>query len=122
MQAVSKGDVDIQLKVLQAVLVILTIGPVNGGLLGDVRLIFCHVYVRDCSVRRLMTNPPFARQVFRIVFELRDSRIPVVSSTAAASLRQGVMVTFDKIIAEDDALKTGTCSTQGQFAASVPAT
>ena len=39
MQAVSKGDVDIQLKVLQAVLVILTIGPVNGSLLGDVSLV-----------------------------------------------------------------------------------
>lgn len=52
------------------------------------------------------------------MFDLRDSRIPVVSSTAAASLRQGVMVTFDKIIAEDDAIKEGTCSTQGERAQS----
>ncbi|KAL7417221.1 hypothetical protein BDY24DRAFT_377122 [Mrakia frigida] len=81
--SVINQGVDIQLKILQAVLVILT-GPVNGTLLGD---------------------------AFRLVFELRDSRIPVVSSTAAASLRQGVMVTFDKIVAEDETLKNGTCST-----------
>ncbi|CDZ97552.1 Uncharacterized conserved protein [Phaffia rhodozyma] len=72
--SVVNQGVDIQLKVLQTILVILTTAKIHGSLLGE---------------------------AFRICFELRGSRMPVVSSTAAASLRQGVMVIFDKISLED---------------------
>ena len=40
LQSVINQGVDIQLKILQAVLVILTIGPVNGFLLGDVSRLY----------------------------------------------------------------------------------
>ncbi|KAG9017683.1 hypothetical protein FRB90_000273 [Tulasnella sp. 427] len=69
--SLSQG-VDIQLKVLQALLSLLTNYPdVHDELLGDA-LLLC--------------------------FRLQDSRIAVVSSTAAATLRQLVMFVFDKVV------------------------
>ncbi|KAG8975493.1 hypothetical protein FRC05_005562 [Tulasnella sp. 425] len=69
--SLSQG-VDIQLKVLQTLLSLLTNYPdVHDELLGDA-LLLC--------------------------FRLQDSRIAVVSSTAAATLRQLVMFVFDKVV------------------------
>ncbi|KAG8736515.1 hypothetical protein FRC10_009226 [Ceratobasidium sp. 414] len=71
--SISQG-VDIQLKILQTLLSLLTNFPdIHDDLLGEA-LLLC--------------------------FRLQDSRIAVVSSTAAATLRQLVMFIFDKLIAE----------------------
>ncbi|KAG9118878.1 hypothetical protein FRC07_006393, partial [Ceratobasidium sp. 392] len=71
--AISQG-VDIQLKILQTLLSLLTNFPdIHDDLLGEA-LLLC--------------------------FRLQDSRIAVVSSTAAATLRQLVMFIFDKVITE----------------------
>ncbi|KAG8789976.1 hypothetical protein FRC12_013030, partial [Ceratobasidium sp. 428] len=71
--AISQG-VDIQLKILQTLLSLLTnFSDIHDDLLGEA-LLLC--------------------------FRLQDSRIAVVSSTAAATLRQLVMFIFDKVIAE----------------------
>ncbi|KAH7341760.1 hypothetical protein B0J17DRAFT_647820 [Rhizoctonia solani] len=71
--SVSQG-VDIQLKILQTLLSLLTNFPdIHDGLLADA-LLLC--------------------------FRLQDSRIAVVSSTAAATLRQLVMFIFDKVVVE----------------------
>ncbi|TFY73222.1 hypothetical protein EWM64_g10790, partial [Hericium alpestre] len=67
--------VDIQLKLLQTLLSLITNFPdVHGRLLGDA-LLLC--------------------------FKLQESRIAVVSSTAAATLRQLVMFVVDKVVDED---------------------
>ncbi|KAG8920589.1 hypothetical protein FRC02_000807 [Tulasnella sp. 418] len=67
--------VDIQLKVLQALLSLLTnYTDIHDELLGDA-LLLC--------------------------FRLQESRIAVVSSTAAATLRQLVMFVFDKVVETD---------------------
>ncbi|CCL98022.1 uncharacterized protein FIBRA_00015 [Fibroporia radiculosa] len=67
--------VDIQLRILQTLLSLITNFPaVHGGLLGDA-LLLC--------------------------FKLQESRIAVVSSTAAATLRQLVMFVVDKVVDED---------------------
>ncbi|KAI6043590.1 hypothetical protein EDC04DRAFT_668532 [Pisolithus marmoratus] len=72
--AMSQG-VDIQLRILQTLVSLITNFPsVHGDLLGEA-LLLC--------------------------FKLQDSRIAVVSSTAAATLRQLVMFVFDKIGDED---------------------
>ncbi|KZP24026.1 hypothetical protein FIBSPDRAFT_785328 [Athelia psychrophila] len=72
--AVSQG-VDIQLRILQTLLSLITNFPaVHGELLGDA-LLLC--------------------------FKLQESRIAVVSSTAAATLRQLVMFVVDKVVDED---------------------
>ncbi|THU96822.1 hypothetical protein K435DRAFT_722517 [Dendrothele bispora CBS 962.96] len=72
--AMSQG-VDIQLKILQTLLSLITNFPeVHGTLLGDA-LLLC--------------------------FKLQESRIAVVSSTAAATLRQLVMFVVDKMVDED---------------------
>ncbi|CAE7121297.1 unnamed protein product [Rhizoctonia solani] len=66
--------VDIQLKILQTLLSLLTNFPdIHDSLLADA-LLLC--------------------------FRLQDSRIAVVSSTAAATLRQLVMLIFDKVVVE----------------------
>ncbi|KAG9095186.1 hypothetical protein FS749_010913 [Ceratobasidium sp. UAMH 11750] len=71
--SISQG-VDIQLKILQTLLSLLTNFPdIHDDLLGEA-LLLC--------------------------FRLQDSRIAVVSSTAAATLRQLVMFIFDKVVAE----------------------
>ncbi|KAF8606647.1 hypothetical protein BDV93DRAFT_553804 [Ceratobasidium sp. AG-I] len=71
--SISQG-VDIQLKILQTLLSLLTNFPdIHDELLGEA-LLLC--------------------------FRLQDSRIAVVSSTAAATLRQLVMFIFDKVITE----------------------
>ncbi|THH26880.1 hypothetical protein EUX98_g7308 [Antrodiella citrinella] len=67
--------VDIQLRILQTLLSLITNFPeVHGDLLGDA-LLLC--------------------------FKLQESRIAVVSSTAAATLRQLVMFVVDKVVDED---------------------
>ncbi|KAH7100328.1 hypothetical protein BKA62DRAFT_706688 [Auriculariales sp. MPI-PUGE-AT-0066] len=67
--------VDIQLRILQNILGLVTNFPsVHGDLLGDA-LLLC--------------------------FKLQESRIAVVSSTAAATLRQLVMFVMDKVVIED---------------------
>ncbi|KAI0048499.1 hypothetical protein FA95DRAFT_1517415 [Auriscalpium vulgare] len=67
--------VDIQLKILQTLLSLVTNFPaIHGKLLGDA-LLLC--------------------------FKLQESRIGVVSSTAAATLRQLVMFVVDKVVEED---------------------
>ncbi|KAJ6525079.1 hypothetical protein DFH09DRAFT_1250788 [Mycena vulgaris] len=72
--AMSQG-VDIQLRILQTLLSLVTNFPaVHGTLLGEA-LLLC--------------------------FKLQESRIAVVSSTAAATLRQLVMFVFDKMVDED---------------------
>ncbi|KAJ7641694.1 hypothetical protein FB45DRAFT_900796 [Roridomyces roridus] len=72
--AMSQG-VDIQLRILQTLLSLVTNFPaIHGGLLGEA-LLLC--------------------------FKLQESKIAVVSSTAAATLRQLVMFVFDKMVDED---------------------
>ncbi|KAI0030497.1 hypothetical protein K488DRAFT_54152 [Vararia minispora EC-137] len=67
--------VDIQLKILQTLLSLITNFPtVHGQLLADALL---------------------------VCFKLHESRIAVVSSTAAATLRQLVMFVVDKVVEED---------------------
>ncbi|KAF8311099.1 hypothetical protein DL93DRAFT_1519713 [Clavulina sp. PMI_390] len=67
--------VDVQLRILQMLLSLLTNYPgTHGDLLGDA-LLLC--------------------------FKLQESRIAVVSSTAAATLRQLVMLVFDKVVDHD---------------------
>ncbi|KAH9933694.1 hypothetical protein B0H21DRAFT_699431 [Amylocystis lapponica] len=76
--------VDIQLRILQTLLSLITNFPaVHGELLGD-SLLLC--------------------------FRLQESRIAVVSSTAAATLRQLVMFVVDKVVDEDrrDEVEVGT--------------
>ncbi|KZT52790.1 hypothetical protein CALCODRAFT_475492 [Calocera cornea HHB12733] len=69
------GGVDIQLKVLQTLLSLLTaFGDVSGDLLAEA-LLAC--------------------------FKLHESKATVVSSTAAATLRQLVILVFDKVVEED---------------------
>ncbi|ORX41097.1 guanine nucleotide exchange factor in Golgi transport N-terminal-domain-containing protein [Kockovaella imperatae] len=71
LSSVANQAVDIQLKILQTILSILSHdSDVHNEVLGNALL---------------------------ICFKLQDSRVSVVSSTAAASLRQAVMVIFDRI-------------------------
>ncbi|KAI5120993.1 hypothetical protein M0805_000454 [Coniferiporia weirii] len=73
-ECMSQG-VDIQLRILQTLLSLITNFPaIHGLLLGDA-LLLC--------------------------FKMQDSRIAVVSSTAAATLRQLVMFVIDKVVDED---------------------
>lgn len=80
----SRNDVDVHLKVLQVVSSLLSsYTSIHGDLLAD---------------------------ALHVCFRLQDSRVTVVSSTAAATLRQAVMTVFEKVKDEDavlDALKTG---------------
>lgn len=80
----SRSDVDIHLKVLQVVSSLLsTYSTIHNELLS---------------------------RTLHLCFRLQDSRIGVVSSTAAATLRQSVMTVFDKVKAEDailDGIKAG---------------
>ncbi|KAG2037155.1 hypothetical protein BDR03DRAFT_1092081 [Suillus americanus] len=79
--AMSQG-VDIQLRILQTLVSLITNFPsIHGELLGEA-LLLC--------------------------FRLQDSRIAVVSSTAAATLRQLVMFIFEKMVNEDRQESNGT--------------
>lgn len=74
----SRSDVDIHLKVLQVVSSLLsTFSSIHNALLS---------------------------RTLQLCFRLQESRIGVVSSTAAATLRQSVMTVFDKVKAEDAVL------------------
>jgi hypothetical protein len=69
--SVAGQAVEIQLKILQTLLSILTYcKDMNGDVLGT---------------------------AFLLCFKLQDSRVGVVSSTAAATLRQAIMVVFDRV-------------------------
>ncbi|WRT70613.1 uncharacterized protein IL334_007611 [Kwoniella shivajii] len=71
LSSVANQAVDIQLRILQTLLSILTFNhDIHGDILGDA-LLLC--------------------------FKLQDSRVSVVSSTAAATLRQAVMLIFDRL-------------------------
>ncbi|KAG2035480.1 hypothetical protein BDR03DRAFT_1001030 [Suillus americanus] len=79
--AMSQG-VDIQLRILQTLVSLITNFPsIHGELLGEA-LLLC--------------------------FKLQDSRISVVSSTAAATLRQLVIIIFGKMFNEDHQESNGT--------------
>ncbi|CAG7850918.1 SubName: Full=Related to MON2-Peripheral membrane protein with a role in endocytosis and vacuole integrity {ECO:0000313/EMBL:CCA72019.1} [Serendipita indica DSM 11827] len=80
-EIISQG-VDIQLRILQALLSLVTTFPdLHGAVLGDA-LLLC--------------------------FHLQDSRIAVVSSTAAATLRQLVMFIFEKVVMQKAAVEIHT--------------
>ena len=86
--------VDIQLRILQTLLSLITNFPaVHGQLLGDV------------SAREILTlylaDFQDYYQALLLCFRLQESRIAVVSSTAAATLRQLVMFVVDKVVDED---------------------
>lgn len=84
--------VDIQLRILQTLLSLITNFPsVHGELLGDVSTFYLF--------RRTQSHWPF--QALLLCFRLQESRIAVVSSTAAATLRQLVMFVVDKVVDED---------------------
>ena len=85
--------VDIQLRILQTLLSLITNFPsVHGELLGDVG--------RSYSVSRSNFDLGVS-QALLLCFKLQESRIAVVSSTAAATLRQLVMFVVDKVVEED---------------------
>ncbi|KAF5376165.1 hypothetical protein D9757_009328 [Collybiopsis confluens] len=85
--AINQG-VDIQLRILQTLLGLVTnySGEVHDNLLGDALL---------------------------VCFKLQESKIAVVASTAAATLRQLVMVVMDKMVAEGDAQDKGKWQVEG---------
>ncbi|KAE8208689.1 hypothetical protein CF335_g221 [Tilletia laevis] len=77
-QTAPKADVDVQLKTLQVAAALLSSYQSIHGKLLSATLLLC--------------------------FKLQDSRVSVVSSTAAATLRQAVMTIFEKVAAEDNVL------------------
>jgi hypothetical protein len=88
--AMSQG-VDIQLRILQTLVSLITNFPsIHGELLGEVRSVYPSRYLSDYLPKALL-----------LCFKLQDSRIAVVSSTAAATLRQLVMFIFEKMVNED---------------------
>lgn len=67
---------DLQLKVLQTLLPLIgTYTEINGDLVSD---------------------------VFQICFKLSESKFPAVSNTAAATIRQLVVLVFEKVAVEDE--------------------
>ncbi|KAK0563679.1 Endocytosis and vacuole integrity protein [Tilletia horrida] len=83
-QIAPKADVDVQLKTLQ----------VTAALLSSYQSI----------------HDKLLSSTLLLCFRLQDSRVSVVSSTAAATLRQAVMTIFEKVAAEDvvlDGIKDG---------------
>jgi hypothetical protein len=87
----SRG-VDIQLKILQTLLSIITNFPtIHGRLLANVRAFIL------CSLFSSLTEGP----ALLLCFNLNESRTAVVSSTAAATLRQLAMFTANKVTEED---------------------
>ena len=94
---VSQG-VDIQLRILQTLLSLITNFPaVHGALLGEV----CN------GISRMASLSLTYFKALLLCFKLQDSRIAVVSSTAAATLRQLVMFVVDKVVDEDKAEPSG---------------
>lgn len=81
---ISKGDIELQLKLLQTFSALLLSYPaIHGELLSA---------------------------VLNLCFRLQDSKAQVVSSTAAATIRQVVMIVFEKVVEEDrilDGIKEG---------------
>ncbi len=88
--AMSQG-VDIQLRILQTLVSLIPNFPhIHGELLGEVS-----------SSRTGMATTDTINEALLLCFKLQESRIAVVSSTAAATLRQLVMFVEDKMVAED---------------------
>jgi hypothetical protein len=102
--SVINQGVDIQLKVLQTVLSLLThCNDIHGEVLGEVRGSFLQqtlVQTASCPNSTPETHIPVL-QALLLCFKLHDVKIPVVSSTAAATLRQAVMLVFDRVTVED---------------------
>ncbi|KAJ9101494.1 hypothetical protein QFC19_005145 [Naganishia cerealis] len=96
LDSVLTHGVDIQLKVLQTILSMLTYcTDVHGAVLGDA-LLLC--------------------------FKLHDVKHPVVSSTAAATLRQAVMLVFERVAEEDKALSNTLPTDTHSTTATTPVT
>ena len=84
--------VDVQLRILQTLLSLFTnYSGIHGTLLGDVRK-YLQVLEDDVS------DFDVSLKALLLCFRLQESRIAVVSSTAAATLRQLVMLVFDKVV------------------------
>jgi hypothetical protein len=95
--AMSQG-VDIQLRILQTLVSLITNFPsIHGELLGEVHSVYTSWYLSNYLSKALL-----------LCFKLQDSRIAVVSSTAAATLRQLVMFIFEKMVNEDRQESNGT--------------
>ncbi|KAG1875786.1 guanine nucleotide exchange factor in Golgi transport N-terminal-domain-containing protein [Suillus subluteus] len=95
--AMSQG-IDIQLRILQTLVSLITNFPsIHGELLGEVRTVYYSRYLSGYLSKALL-----------LCFKLQDSRIAVVSSTAAATLRQFVMFIFEKMVDEDRQESNGT--------------
>jgi hypothetical protein len=94
----ASGGVDIQLRILQTLLSLVTnFEQLHGAMLGSVSPSPLTIRLR-CSCIPL--------QALLLCFKLHESRIAVVSSTAAATLRQLVMFVVDKVVDEDKRLET----------------
>jgi len=73
-----------------------------------------HLKVLQSAALLLSSYPSIHAEVLAqtllLCFRLQDSRVAVISSTAAATLRQAVMTVFDKVVNEDkvlDGIKEG---------------
>ena len=94
LDSVVNQGVDIQLKVLQTILSVLTYcGDVHGDVLGNVSL--------DQTTFPCMPHAFLVKQALLICFKLHEAKPSVVNSTAAATLRQAVMLIFERVVAED---------------------
>lgn len=88
LSSVANQAVDIQLKILQTLLAILTYHrDAHNEVLGNVG----HKTPHITDDKALL-----------LCFKLHDSRVPVVSSTAAATLRQAVMTIFNRMSSGND--------------------
>lgn len=86
LHSVAGQAVDIQLKLLQTLLSILTHNTdIHDDVLGNASHL-AYDSLQQAHIQALL-----------LCFKLQDSRVSVVSSTAAATLRQAVMVIFDRI-------------------------
>lgn len=102
LRSVLSQGVEIQLKTLQTLSSLLTnCKEIHGDLLAEVS-IFRSIQGGSCTADHhdAMEKP----QTLLISFKLQESKIGVVSSTAAATLRQLVMFVFDAVDDEDKAV------------------
>jgi hypothetical protein len=101
--------VDIQLKILQTLQPLITNFPaVHGRLLANVRTLIslsCCAPTLFCLVLIGTEYALVALQALLLCSKLHESRTAVVSSTAAATLRQLVMFVVDKVIEDDRRLQ-----------------
>ncbi|KAG1830278.1 guanine nucleotide exchange factor in Golgi transport N-terminal-domain-containing protein [Suillus subalutaceus] len=98
MNDVMSQGVEIQLRILQTLVSLITNFPsIHGELLGEVHSVYYSRYLSGYLSKALL-----------LCFKLQDSMIAVVSSTAAATLRQLVMFIFGKMVNEDRQESNGT--------------